>query len=104
MKRAILIVMCLVGFSALAQRGEQPHREGFKDLSPQQIATLQTKKMTLALDLDEKQQTKIMDMNLERAEMRKAQMEERKAARDNGEAKSLRRKRNMPCRMSVWTK
>ncbi|MFC4097675.1 hypothetical protein [Euzebyella saccharophila] len=87
MKRAILILMCLVGFTAMAQKGERHQGKGKMDLTPEQIATLQTKKMTLALDLDEKQQKKIMSMNLERAEMRKAKMEERKAARDNDEAK-----------------
>lgn len=58
-----------------------------KDLSPEQVATLQTKRMTLALDLTQDQQTKIQAINLEQAKERKARMEERKAAREKGEAK-----------------
>ena len=87
MKRAILIVMCFMGLSAIAQRGENSHRDTFKDLTPEQMATLQTKRMTLALDLDEKQQSKIKAINLEQAQSRKAKMEERKAARESGESK-----------------
>jgi protein CpxP len=52
MKKLMIIVAILtVGF-ANAQRGE-------RNLTPEQIASVQSKKMTLALDLDAKQQEKV---------------------------------------------
>ncbi|SHJ94603.1 Spy/CpxP family protein refolding chaperone [Pseudozobellia thermophila] len=86
MKKVFVIVLCMVGLTAMAQKGERGNR-GMKDLSPEQVATLQTKKMTLALDLTQEQQAKIQAINLEQAKERKAKMEERKAAREKGEAK-----------------
>lgn len=82
-------MMLLVGITALAQRGEGNHRKGMNDLSPEQMASLQTKKATLALDLTASQQTQMNSLFLEHAQMRKAKMEERKAAKENGEAKTL---------------
>jgi hypothetical protein len=58
-----------------------------KDLTPEQMATLQTKKMTLALDLTEAQQAQVKALHLENAKMRKTKMEERKAQKEEGEAK-----------------
>ena len=46
------------------------------------MATLKTKKMTLALDLSKTQQKKIMDLTIVRLEERKAKMEEQ---REKGE-------------------
>lgn len=47
----IIVAILTVGF-ANAQRGE-------RNLTPEQIASVQSKKMTLALDLDAKQQEKV---------------------------------------------
>ncbi|MRI02560.1 hypothetical protein GH721_18605 [Kriegella sp. EG-1] len=88
MKKAIIVMMLLVGVTTIAQeRKERPNRGNMKDLTAEQIATLQTKKMTLALDLSSKQQTQIQAINLEQATIRKAKMTERKEARENGERK-----------------
>lgn len=87
MKKVIVILLCMVGLTAMAQKGENGHRGGMKDLTPEQMATLQTKKMTLALDLTQDQQTKIQALNLENAKTRKAKMEARKAAKEKDEAK-----------------
>lgn len=87
MKKVIVLLVCMVGLSATSQRGENQHRGEMKNLTPEQTATLQTKKMTLALDLSQDQQTKILAMNLEKAKARKTIMEERKAAKENDEAK-----------------
>ncbi len=87
MKKVLLIVTLLVGFTAMAQRGPHGSDRGTKDLTPEQMATLQTKKMTLALDLTEAQQEKVKALHLENAKMRKAKMEERKAQKEDGEKK-----------------
>ncbi|KAJ1463642.1 hypothetical protein T484DRAFT_1758675 [Baffinella frigidus] len=51
--------------------------EMMKDLSPKQMATLRTKKMTLALDLTKTQQDKMHTLHLEDAKARKDQMKKR---------------------------
>ena len=58
-------------------------------MSAEQMATLQTKKMTLDLDLTEVQQNKVKALNLENAKKRKAKMEERKAQKDTSERPKL---------------
>lgn len=79
--------MLLVGVTAIAQKGERGSRESRKDLSPDQVATLQTKKATLALDLNEVQQGQMKALLLENAKMRKTKMKERKALKEKGETK-----------------
>lgn len=101
MKKVIVLVVLMVGFTAMAQKGERGHKGDFKNMSAEQMATLQTKKMTLDLDLTEVQQKKIQVLNLENAKKRKAKMEERKAlkeadekpARTSDEKYSMRAKR-----------
>ncbi|AXG69761.1 hypothetical protein KORDIASMS9_01988 [Kordia sp. SMS9] len=60
-------------------------KEFLQSLTPAQMATLQTKKMTLALDLTERQQTKILALQTKTATERKADMEARKAMKEKGE-------------------
>lgn len=79
-------MLLLAGVTATAQRNETKGRQHtMKDLSPEQIATLQTKKMTLALDLNEEQQTKMKALFASNAVERKAHMEARKAKKENDE-------------------
>ncbi|MFC7356579.1 hypothetical protein ACFQO1_02680 [Jejudonia soesokkakensis] len=84
MKKLVIICMLLVGITVTAQDRESKKevrkemRERAKDLTPQQIASLQTKKMTLHLDLTEKQQIEVEKLNLEIATNRKAMAEKRK--------------------------
>ena len=85
MKKVILLVALMVGFTTMAQKGERGHKGDFKNMSAEQMATLQTKKMTLDLDLTEVQQKKIQALNLENAIKRKAKMEERKALKEADE-------------------
>lgn len=81
-------MLVLVGATTMAQeKKERQHRGGINDMTPEQVATLQTKKMTLALDLSEAQQGQIQALNLENAKARKAKMEKRKAAKEEGERK-----------------
>lgn len=87
MKKAIVLLLCMFGLNATAQKQENRERTAMNDLTAEQIATLQTKKMTLALDLTQDQQSKIQAINLEKAKARKEKMEARKAAKESGEAR-----------------
>ncbi|WP_175455377.1 hypothetical protein [Pricia antarctica] len=60
---------------------------GLNLMTPDQTATLRTKKMTLALDLTEVQQKQIQTLNLENAKTRESSMEKRKSIKENGESK-----------------
>ncbi|MFH4966254.1 hypothetical protein V8G69_14730 [Gaetbulibacter sp. M235] len=92
MKKLILIALVsMVAFQVSAQNSkERPNRERsprmdkFQDLTPEEMATMQTKKMTLHLGLNESQQKEIQKINLENAIYRKAKMEARIAQRENG--------------------
>lgn len=83
MKKVMIIAALLAGATTFAQRGE--HRKERMDLTAEQMATLQTKKMALALDLNEKQQQEAMEIHLENAEFHKTQMKERQALKESGE-------------------
>ncbi len=86
MKKLVLVVMALCAIQITSAQGQHKGKKGM-DMSAEDIATLQTKKMTLALDLTEAQQDDIYKINLENAKLRKTHMEERKAKRESGEAK-----------------
>lgn len=92
MKKLILIAIAFIGLQATAQQQKRqgPNKgersEKMMNLSAEETATLQTKKMTLALDLNESQQKEIQKINLENAEARKAHMAERKAKKEAGTA------------------
>ena len=83
MKKVLILAIALIGFGALAQEKKTTKRS---ELSNEQHATLQTKRMTLALDLNTDQQAKVKALLLEQSKLRKAQMEERKALKESGEA------------------
>ncbi|WP_276165500.1 hypothetical protein [Zobellia alginiliquefaciens] len=87
MKKILVALVCMVGLTAMAQREKGHGRDQMKDLTAEQMATLQTKKMTLALDLTSGQQQKIKAIHLEEAKERKAKHEERKAQKEEGERK-----------------
>jgi len=78
---AIIISSVTFGQEKHSEKREQ-HKKGrmemMKDLSPEQMATLRTKKMTLALDLSNSQQDKIYAINLDTAKKRKHKMEAQK--------------------------
>ena len=68
MKKIILIVLVLLTIQVSAQERKQEFRKGerkerinkFKDFSPEEVAELQTKRMTLDLDLTPSQQKQIL--------------------------------------------
>ena len=92
MKKLFLITLALVTIQVSAQNKKQGERNGdrmekgqsMKDLTPEEMAQLQTKKMTLALDLTASQQKQVQALQLENAKARKAKMEERQAKMKDG--------------------
>ncbi|WOD44106.1 hypothetical protein [Hwangdonia lutea] len=89
MKKIAIIAVALLALQATAQEQKRKHSNKEKGkkmmmLSAEEIATLQTKKMTLHLDLNASQQAKIQEINLENATKRKAIMEARKAKKESG--------------------
>ncbi len=77
---AILVVVFLVTTMANAQIGNKQFNSQL-NFTPDQIATLQTKRMVLNLDLDKNQQEAIFNLKKEQAitrqAMRKAMLEQR---------------------------
>ncbi|MCF8274596.1 MAG: hypothetical protein K9I95_12270 [Flavobacteriaceae bacterium] len=91
MKKLILIAIAMIAIQVSAQDSkERPNKERsakmekLQDVTPEEMASLQTKKMTLQLGLNESQQKEIQKINLENAKDRKAKMEARKAQKANG--------------------
>jgi len=80
MKKLIIIAIALISIQSIAQK-KGNHK--MNDFTPEEIATLKTKKMTLHLDLNKSQQSKIHDIVLEDAKIRKEKMEARKAKKEN---------------------
>jgi len=86
MKKLVIAILVIAAISVSAQNHNMKGKRGdMKDLTPEQTATLQTKKMTLALDLNESQQSKIKYILTEDAKTRKSKMEAYKASKDEGE-------------------
>ncbi len=96
MKKIVFIALALVAIQVTAQDNkERPNRERgekmerYQDYTPEEMANLQTKKMTLHLDLNESQQKEIKKLNLENANERKAIMEAHKAQKESGNMEKL---------------
>jgi len=93
MKRIVLIAIALITVNATAQgqKGERQREDRkentqhLKDFSAEEIATLQTKKMALKLDLSEAQQKEIKGIRLEQAKAHKTEIEARKKMREENE-------------------
>ncbi|HHC78824.1 MAG TPA: hypothetical protein ENK46_03005 [Flavobacteriia bacterium] len=79
MKNILIVAILVFTVNVYAQ---QPAKKKMRPhFTPEQIATLQTKKMTLYLQLNESQQQQILEINKKKAIVRKQKMEERKALR-----------------------
>ncbi|CAM3311187.1 hypothetical protein [Aequorivita lipolytica] len=81
MKKAIIIFMALITFALTAQNKNSDRREQRKEMkenfTPEQKAELKTKKMTLALNLDESQQLKVKQLILEKQRTKPERRENR---------------------------
>ena len=76
-KTAGIILVALISLSTFAQETQRKQKR--HDFTADQMAEIQTKKMTLHLDLTEKQQEQIFEINKINAAERKQKMQERKA-------------------------
>jgi hypothetical protein len=92
MKKLSLFLIMLISISAFSQQKDQHQRADMKNMSAEEMATLQTKKLTLLLDLDQAQQLEVKKLYQEKAEARKAMMAEHKAmmAEDSEKSKEKR--------------
>ena len=83
MKKLIFVFVVLITMNTQAQDGKREFKEGkneekrafLKDLTPEEIATLKTKRMTLHLDLTDAQQRQVKKINLENSKLRKSKRE-----------------------------
>ncbi|WP_179354295.1 hypothetical protein [Winogradskyella vidalii] len=88
MKKLAVIALALVTLSGFAQKkGEKKmdrenRSELMKDMTPNDIADLKSKTLTLKLDLSDAQQKEVHKLIVEQAEKRAAIREERKASKD----------------------
>ena len=96
MKKILVIAIALISLQGIAQERQRENRQenrkerqqNLKDLTPEQAATLQTKKMALHLDLSEAQQKEIYKLNLANAKERQSKMEAVKKMRESDEKPS----------------
>jgi len=79
----LTVVILLISFSINAQQKQERNRKG-SDFTPEQNATLMTKKMTLALDLDENQQKEVFTLMKQNMAERAVKMAEFKKQKENG--------------------
>lgn len=89
MKRFAVVLALLTSLGVAAQRNDGPcmPRGQKMDMTAEEMATMQTKHMTLVLDLTEAQQKKVMQLHLEEAKLRKARWEEMDKLRASGDWK-----------------
>ncbi len=96
MKKILVLAIALISLQGIAQERQRENRQenrkerqqNLKDLTPEQAATLQTKKMALHLDLSEAQQKEIYKLNLANAKERQSKMEAVKKMRKSDEKPS----------------
>ncbi|PQB05015.1 hypothetical protein [Aureitalea marina] len=80
-----LALTTLIGWSQPVRGSHDnrnPMKEKLAELSPEQLADLKTKKMTLQLDLDEKQQQQIHNFHLNQIQNRRQEIENGKKPKD----------------------
>ncbi|NDV44153.1 hypothetical protein [Flagellimonas sediminis] len=89
MKRLAVVLVMLTTLGVMAQKndGLRMPKDLRMDMTAEEMATLKTKHMALALDLTKAQQDKVMRLNLEEAKLRKAKWDEMQALRESGEWK-----------------
>jgi len=92
MKNIIYALAILFTLNIAAQEGtdkkemrKEKGKKFMKDFTPEQIAALRTKQLTLVLDLSESQQQKVLALNTESAKLRKQKMEAREAKKEKKE-------------------
>lgn len=81
-KLLVLSLLFIVSFNSFSQNRKQLGNK-LKSFSAEQIATLQTKKMTLSLDLNLKQQNEIFNVCLEEVKFKKTKRGEINERKNN---------------------
>lgn len=99
MKKLILAIALVISSLSFAQEGRGRGKERGEKLTPEQQSELQVKKMTLDLDLNEKQQKEIKAILLEQAQKREAKIAEFKGNKEKGEKPSADEKFEMKSKM-----
>ena len=88
MKKIFVIAIAFVSLQAVAQKREGNHKNEmrkerhFKDMSAEDLAQLKTKKMTLHLDLDDAQKSKVYNLVLEQVKQRKSKLASKKELKE----------------------
>lgn len=73
MKKIIVLIALIAMTVAQAQEGRKGERgDRMKNVTPQELATIQSKKLTLALDLSDKQEKEVYQVLFKQAEKRMA--------------------------------
>lgn len=78
MKHVIAVVLISLSFLANAQEKKE-RADKLQEYTPEEMAQIQTKQMTLDLDLTDAQQKQILKINLQNAQDRKALYESKKS-------------------------
>ncbi|NND15366.1 MAG: hypothetical protein HKN89_03475 [Eudoraea sp.] len=90
MKTIMMALFVLFGLTVWSQDGHRGHRHDKKDkLTAEQRSVLQSKKLTLALDLSEAQQEQMQELLLKKEQDRDTKMAERKEARQERDSTKL---------------
>jgi uncharacterized protein YqfA (UPF0365 family) len=92
MKKLSLFLIMLISISAFSQQKGHSNKAEMANMSAEETATLQTKKLTLQLDLNQAQQVEIKKLYQKNAEERKAMMAQHKKMRAE-DAEKLKEKR-----------
>ena len=87
MKKVFIVAILTIGLNSFAQdRKERPSREKMEQMTPEQRNQLMVKKMTLELDLNDKQQEQVGKIMAEQSAKREAMKAERKAKMEDAKA------------------
>ncbi len=84
MKKLVTAVFLLIGMGVIAQEDTKAKGD-LPDISPEEAATLKTKRMTLDLNLNDSQIDEVYQMNLKNARERQAKRAEMKQKRQSGD-------------------
>jgi hypothetical protein len=96
MKKVFIVTLLVIGMAGFAQnRRERPSRQQMEQLTPEQRNELQLKKMTLALDLNAKQQEQMSQIIAEQSAKREAMRADRKAKMEAAKADRFAMKNKM---------
>ncbi len=102
MKNVLIICIALLGFNAIAQKKDVSKKEArtemrkeSQSLTPEQHAELKSKKMTLPLDLSEKQQNEVKQLFLKETKERRALKKDDKNRKDLSDTERFERRTQM---------